>query len=122
MKDLKYVKTFEQFTFVEEELNEGLFKSESEKITEFVEANKANLPALIKKIEGVFAKQLSKQGQEPKKNAIASLDITKAVNILNDAATVLQDSKVVYPQLVLAGTELKVGGIGGGKATTGTNA
>lgn len=118
MKDLKYVKTFEQFNNTEE-VNEGLFDSVSTGIKKTIEKFSDNKDELIKKIKAVFQLQLRKAGQQPKIDKINALDAAGALKILKDALQKIEAEKVSNPTINLVKDQLVVGG--GAKASLGSN-
>lgn len=90
MKELKYVKTFEQFNIKNDELLEegikDMFKSKAEKLKLFIEKNKNNLEKLKSKIFSSFSTHIAKGNDyliKEKKEKINSLTAAEAIDVLN---------------------------------------
>lgn len=99
MKELKYVKTFEQFNYNEEDINEGIIgdtlkkgvdkvkkvakeiSSTKESIKAVLKEHSDNLTELVKKIKSIFSLSLNKVIDKK----IGELDTSGAKSILQSA-------------------------------------
>lgn len=125
MKELKYVKTFEQFSIKEEtienKVEEGFFAGgvTAKDINKFLGKKYDDVEKYQKMIKRTWASQLAKKGQEDKKEIIANLDIDAATKILTDAANALTNKTNVPPllvqngQLIVGKVGMKMGRVGG---------
>lgn len=126
MKELKFVKTFEQFSHTDDEINEGrigdALKKGAEKIKSTfstkesmiaaLKDNPDNLAALIKKINGGFQSSFNPLI----KKAIANLDLKGAKRVLELAIGIYEKDNPNFVHLAIKNGILHPYGKNGSKA------